>query len=112
MNEQAGDKTVPYGSRVLLSLILPGAGQLANGHKAKGIVTIIVSAVLFVDIIVHTFILSLPIANAWLRGEPPVIDETITDPLGTLLLIIGLALAIWVWALVDTIRAAKRQLGE
>ncbi|MBI4827533.1 MAG: hypothetical protein HY804_01770 [Nitrospinae bacterium] len=110
--DQPKKAATPLGALVTLSVMFPGSGQLANGQRAKGVVTIIVSALLFVDILVHTFILALPLAGAWMQDKPPVIDEHITDPLKTLLIIIGAAFAIWLWALVDTIVVYRRRETE
>ena len=109
---QPGKSSAPLGALVTLSIMFPGSGQLANGQRAKGVVTIIVSALLFVDILVHTFILALPLAGAWMQDKPPVIDERITGPLKTLLIIIGAAFAIWLWALVDTVLVYRRREAE
>ncbi len=92
----------------MLSVALPGAAQLALGHTKKGVVTIAVSALLFVDILVHTFIIAAPLFGAILDGRQPVIDERTLEPLKTLLVIFSIALAIWVWALFDTIMVARR----
>ncbi|MDH5639093.1 MAG: hypothetical protein OEZ04_11445, partial [Nitrospinota bacterium] len=43
---------------VLLSAFLPGAGQFANGQRGKGLLFLIPTAILFVDITVRTFIMA------------------------------------------------------
>lgn len=102
-------KEPPMGALVLLSMLLPGAGQLANKQTVKGVATIAVSALLFVDIIVHAFIILLPIAGMTLAGERFVIDENTIEPLKTLAIVAAIALAIWAWALWDTVRVAKKR---
>ncbi len=46
---------------IMLSVMFPGAGQVANGDTVKGVITIAISALLFVDIIVHSFIITYPL---------------------------------------------------
>jgi len=96
----------------MLSVMFPGAGQVANGDTVKGVITIAISALLFVDIIVHSFIITYPLFGMWLAGKTPIIDEKTLMPLRTLLVVITIALVIWVWALVDTVIVGKKRLAE
>lgn len=105
-------KETPIGVLILLSLALPGAGQLALGQTTKGVITMVISAILLVDITVHAFIIAAPLAGAMLAGMEPVIDERTLEPLRFLLKVVAVAFAILVWALIDTIIAARRRDSE
>jgi len=97
---------------VLLSMFLPGMAQLAMGQRKKGLITLVISAILFVDIIVHTFLLAAPVFGAILAGAEPHVDERILDPLKSLIIVIGIVLLVWTWALVDTILTARRRKSQ
>ena len=84
----------------------------SNLLLVKGVITIAISALLFVDIIVHSFIITYPLFGMWLAGKTPIIDEKTLMPLRTLLVVITIALVIWVWALVDTVIVGKKRLAE
>jgi TM2 domain-containing membrane protein YozV len=92
---------------VLLSAFIPGTGQFANGQRNKGLFILIPSAILFVDAVVHTFIIALRIAAPVMEGEKLVIDNEVYLNFQTLLIVLGLAMALWLYALVDTIVVAK-----
>ncbi|HEB71772.1 MAG TPA: hypothetical protein ENI77_04045 [Nitrospirae bacterium] len=103
------DKDTPIGALIMLAVALPGAGQLALGQKKKGIIIIVISALLFVYITAHTFIIAGPITGAMMAGIQPVIDESVIEPLVFLLKILAVSVAIWVWAIFDTIQTARRR---
>ncbi|VAX19046.1 hypothetical protein MNBD_NITROSPINAE03-928 [hydrothermal vent metagenome] len=102
-------KDAPIGALIMLSVALPGAGQLALGQKRKGIIIIVISALLFVYIMAHTFIITAPIARAIMAGVQPVVGESVIEPLVFLLKILAVSVAIWVWAIFDTIQTARRR---
>ena len=105
-------KRTPLGALVMLSVMLPGAGQLANGQKAKGVGAIVISAILFVDIIVHAFIIAFPLFGAMLAGVEPVVDEEVFGQFKSLMIVFAIAVAVWVWALFDTIAVGKRRMAD
>jgi len=102
-------KETPIGALIMLSVAMPGAGHLALGQKVKGVIIIVISAFLFVDIIVHTFIIAAPLAGALMAGVEPVIDERTIEPLTFLLKVFAVSVAIWAWAIFDTIISARRR---
>ncbi|MDH4183172.1 MAG: hypothetical protein OEV92_03035 [Nitrospinota bacterium] len=93
---------------VWLSVFLPGAGQYFTGQQNKCLAIAIPSAILFVDIMVHTFIVAQMVFAPVMAGEPMVIREEVFLILRTLLIHTGLAILLWIYALVDTIITAKR----
>lgn len=102
-------KETPLGILILLSLALPGSGQLALGQQTKGVVTMIISAMLFIDLLAHSFIIAAPLAGAMLQGLEVVIDERTLEPLRFLMKVAAVALAVSVWALIDTIIGARKR---
>ncbi|VAX25943.1 hypothetical protein MNBD_NITROSPINAE04-1426 [hydrothermal vent metagenome] len=107
----SGDKKkdAPIGALIMLSVAMPGAGQLALGQTRKGIIIIVISAILCVYIMAYAFIIIAPIAGAMMAGIQPVIDKGVVEPLVFLLKILAVSVAIWVWALIDTIQTARRR---
>ena len=104
----------PYSmmDRILLSAFLPGAGQWVNGQSTKAWLIGVPSFILFIDAAVHTFIVALRIFAPVMAGEKLVVDENVYMIMRTLMIVLGLAMALWVYALVDTIVVARRQLSE
>ena len=96
----------------LLSAFLPGAGQFANGQKGKGLLFAIPSAIVFVDIMVHTFIVTQMVFAPVMAGEPLFVTDEAFNVLKAMLVALGVALVIWLIALVDTILVGRRLRRE
>ena len=92
----------------LLSAFLPGAGQFANGQRGKGLIFLIPSAILFVDITVRTFILAQMVFAPVMAGEPLFVTDEAFTVLISLFPLLGIALLIWAIALVDTILVGQK----
>lgn len=101
----------PLGALILLSVILPGAGHLAVGEKAKGWVFVGVSIVLLIGFFVQLALIIPPILGATAEGRPPEIDDAFVSQIRRLLVILGVALAVWVVAVADIIISGKRRAG-
>ncbi len=97
---------------VLASALAPGAGQLLNRQKTKGIIILIVAAFLAVDIMVHIFIVGLPLFGAYLSDMELVIPDDSLDPLKTLGAVILVFIAIWVWAMFDAISVFRNRESQ
>ncbi|MDH5509098.1 MAG: hypothetical protein OEZ32_01960 [Nitrospinota bacterium] len=97
---------------VLLSAFLPGAGQFANGQRGKGLLFVIPSAILFVDITVRTFIMAQMVFAPVMAGEPLFVTDDAFKVLMSLFPLLGIALLIWAAALVDTILVGQRLIKQ
>ncbi len=76
----------------ILSGIFPGLGQLYNREYLKGVLFIVPSAVL-----------------TWLVFRAAPTDLlALTQPNATLMLLLAILLAIWLWAIIDAWRVAGR----
>jgi hypothetical protein len=98
---------------VLLSgLVFPGAGQLANGERGKGLLLGGITVVLALGV-------SVLVASVVLSGMPTEIDsldvgliqervhETLTGSSRSITLLVVLLLLVWAYAVVDAWRGAK-----
>ena len=110
-DEQGEEGPAPLGALVTLSLILPGAGQLANGEKVKGWVYIGLALILMAALLIQAAMMFPPLIKAAASGAQTPIDEALIGQVKTLLEIIAGALMIWVIALVDTIIVGRRKLA-
>jgi hypothetical protein len=76
----------------ILSGIFPGLGQLYNREYLKGVLFIMPGAVL-----------------SWLIGRAAPTDLlALAQPTASLMLILALLLALWLWAIIDAWRVAGR----
>lgn len=105
-------KLPPTGVLIMLSLVFPGAGQLANGQKAKGWVIISISALLLILFFTQLASIVPPVYHALTTGGEPVIDETYVSKVYNILLILLGAVVIWLFAIVDAAIVGKRKFSE
>lgn len=84
-----------YGIAVLLSALLPGAGQLYNRSWIKGVLFLVVTFALTAELRRN-----IPI-SAILAGEPQILS-------GTNLFLLLLTLAIAFWSMIDAYRHGKK----
>ncbi|MDH5479120.1 MAG: hypothetical protein OEY50_12385 [Nitrospinota bacterium] len=102
------EKPYTFWELVLLSLFFPGAGQYFTGHTTKALLFAIPSAILFVDIVVHTFIVGQMVFAPVMAGEKLEVTDEAFNLARNLLVVIGIALLIWLAALVDTILNSQK----
>ena len=105
-------KLPPTGVLIMLSLVFPGAGQLANGQKAKGWVIITVSALLLILFFIQLSSIIPPVYHALATGAEPVIDEKYMNKIYNILLILLGAVVVWLFAIVDAVIVGKRKFRE
>lgn len=105
-------KLPPTGVLIMLSLVFPGAGQLANGQTAKGWVVIGVSTLLLILFFIQLASVIPPVYHALSAGVEPVIDEAYMDKLYNMLRIVLLAVLVWLYAIVDAVIVGGRKSKE
>lgn len=105
-------KLPPTGVLIMLSLVFPGAGQLANGQKTKGWIVIGVSTMLLIFFFIQLASAIPPVYNALSAGVEPVIDEAYMNKVYNLLLIVLLAVLVWLYAIVDAVIVGGRKFKE
>lgn len=92
----------------MLSMMFPGAGQLANEQKVKGGVFIAISAVIAVAFFAQLASVSSPVFATLKTGQSPALETGFMEGLTRLLYILGAALAVWAVALVDCVVVGMR----
>ncbi|MBF0292530.1 MAG: hypothetical protein HQK86_10290 [Nitrospinae bacterium] len=105
-------KLPPTGVLIMLSLVFPGAGQLANGQKAKGWIVIAVTTLLLIFFSIQLASAIPPVYNALASGAEPVIDEAYMNKLYHLLVIVLFAVLVWLYAIVDAVIVGGRKFKE
>jgi len=100
----------PIGILILLSVIFPGAGQLANNEKSKGVAFIGVSVVIALFFFSQLAWMTAPLFDAANHGRMPVMDDAFFAHIKRLLYILGAALLVWIVALVDCVVVGWRNL--
>lgn len=103
--ESSGDKEELPSAAVLaiLSSVLPGAGQLANGQTVKGWVIVAISIVIMIAFFYQIALIGVPVYTAAMEGKQLVIDDAYVDLLKTLGWILLGAIAVWAVAIIDSI---------
>lgn len=96
----------------MLSLVFPGAGQLANGQKTKGWIVIGVSTLFLILFFIQISSAIPPIYNALSAGVEPVIDEAYMNKVYNILRIVLLAVLVWLYAIVDAVIVGGRKFKE
>jgi hypothetical protein len=110
--KQGKPKLPPTGVLIMLSLVFPGAGQLANGQKAKGWVIVSISAVLFIFFFIQLSSIIPPVYRAMSSGAEPVIDATYIGKVYNILMILFAAVVVWLFAIVDAAIVGGRKFRE
>jgi TM2 domain-containing membrane protein YozV len=105
-------KLPPTGVLIMLSLVFPGAGQLANGQKAKGWVIVAISALFLILFFIQLSSAIPPVYHALATGAEPVIDEKYMNKAYNILLILLGAVVVWLFAIVDAVIVGKRKFRE
>jgi TM2 domain-containing membrane protein YozV len=105
-------KLPPTGVLIMLSLVFPGAGQLANGQKTKGWVIIGVSTLLLILFFIQLSSVVPPVYRALAAGVEPVIDEAYINKLYNILLILLATVLVWLLAVVDAVIVGGRKFRE
>jgi len=96
----------------MLSLVFPGAGQLANGQKAKGWIIVAISAALLIFFFIQLSSAIPPVYRALATGVEPVIDEAYMNKVYNILLTLLAAVALWMFAIVDAVWVGRRKIRE
>lgn len=115
---QAGDqapnpsKLPPVGVLIMLSLVFPGAGQLANGQKTKGWIIISISTALLIFFFIQLSSAIPPVYRALAMGVEPVIDEAYMNKVYNILLTLLAAVVVWLIAIVDAVLVGRRKIKE
>lgn len=99
----------PTGVIVILSLVFPGAGQLAIGRKTIGWIFAGAAIVLLAAFFIQLSAIIPRVVAAISSGEPPAADEDLIGGIKTLFYILGGVLVIWIAALVDAVVAGRRK---
>jgi len=115
--QPAGDKPgqsklPPTGVLIMLSLVFPGAGQLANGQKTKGWVIVVITAMLLILFFFQLSSAIPPVYHALASGAEPVIDEKYMKKVYNILLILLATVVVWLFAIVDAVIVGKRKLRK
>lgn len=116
-DQQARDKPgqsklPPTGVLIMLSLVFPGAGQLANGQKSKGWIIISISTLFLILFFIQLSSVIPPVYHALVTGAEPVIDETYMNKVYNILLILLGAVVVWLFAIVDAAIVGRRKFRE
>ena len=117
-NAQAGDqartpsKLPPAGVLIMLSLVLPGAGQLANGQKTKGWIIIAISTAFLILFFIQLSSAIPPVYRALAMGVEPVIDEAYMTKVYNILLTLLAAVVVWLFAIADAVVVGRRKFSE
>lgn len=102
----------PIGAIILLSIVFPGAGQLAIGHKTKGWAIIAISTLLLIAFFIQLAAAVPPIYEAIRSGAEPVIDGQYLEKIHNILLILLAAVIVWFYAVVDAIYHGRRKFAQ
>ncbi len=105
-------KLPPVGVLIMLSLVFPGAGQLANGQKTKGWIIITISTALLIFFFIQLSSAIPPVYRALAMGVEPVIDETYMNKVYNILLTLLAAVVVWLIAIVDAVLVGSRKIRE
>lgn len=95
----------------LLSTVLPGAGQLANGQTVKGWTTISVSIAIMIAFFYQIAMVGAPIYSAAIEGRQLIMDDAYIDLIKTLGWILLGAFAVWAYALIDSVLVGGKRLS-
>ena len=98
----------PLGVLVLLSIALPGAGQLAYGGKVRASIFIGASISLAIAFFFQLSELMAPFASALAAGADPMMDESFKNDVKILVMILLASALVWVAALVDVLVFGRR----
>lgn len=96
----------------MLSLVFPGAGQLANGQKAKGWGIVAIATMLLILFFIQLSSSIPPVYHALASGAEPVIDEKYMENVYNILLILLASVAVWLFAIVDAVIVGKRKFRD
>ncbi|MGK7344620.1 MAG: hypothetical protein ACNS63_02275 [Candidatus Nitrospinota bacterium M3_3B_026] len=101
--------SAPLGALIILSLVFPGAGQLAIGRKVIGWLfagaAIVLLGAFFIQLsaVVPRFFAAIS------SGEAPVADDKLIGGIRTLFYIVAGLLVVWITAFVDVMIAGRRR---
>jgi TM2 domain-containing membrane protein YozV len=109
---QTPSKLPPAGVLIMLSLVFPGAGQLANGQKAKGWIIVAISAALLIFFFIQLSSAIPPVYRALTTGVEPVIDEAYMNKVYNILLTLLAGVVVWMFAIVDAVWVGRRKIRE
>jgi hypothetical protein len=113
--------TVPRKTDVLLPVLLsaavfPGAGQLRNGDRGKGIALIVATLafLLGATALIVSDLMPLVRDPPELGVLVPIVTAAVTATLGTHALALGVLVALWVYSIVDAyfVASARRDRGR
>ncbi|MBI4666164.1 MAG: hypothetical protein HY751_07140 [Nitrospinae bacterium] len=98
----------PIGVLIILSIVFPGAGQLANNQKVKGWIIVGVSVLIAIAFFFQLAVIASPVHQAIMSGRAPTVDDQFIDGLKKLLWILSGALAVWLVAMVDAVLVGRK----
>jgi TM2 domain-containing membrane protein YozV len=115
--QPAGDKPgqsrlPPTGVLIMLSLVFPGAGQLANGQKAKGWIIVAIATMLLILFFIQLSSAIPPVYHALATGAEPMIDEKYMEKVYNILIILLVSVVVWLFAIVDAVIVGKRKFRD
>ncbi|VAX21486.1 hypothetical protein MNBD_NITROSPINAE01-449 [hydrothermal vent metagenome] len=110
MNTENKKTAPPLGILVLLSFVLPGAGQLANDDKVKGYLFIAISMALLLMFFAKLTDIFPQVHEDLLAGVIPTITEEFMDKLESLGQILLAGLFLFIVATLDAVIVGKRRL--
>lgn len=98
----------PVGVLILLSLVFPGAGQLANKENIKGGIIIAATVISLIAFFTQLGFIVSYVQAALVSGVAPEVDDLFIGKLKTLGLIMAAAFGILAGALIDAIIVGAR----
>lgn len=96
----------------MLSLVFPGAGQLANGQKAKGWIIITITTAFLIIFFLQLASVIPPVYHALTTGEEPVIDEAYVSKVYNILVTLLATVVVWLIAIVDAILVGRGKIRK
>ncbi len=110
MDKENKKDAPPLSILVLLSFVLPGAGQLANDEKIKGYLFIVISLALLLMFFAKLTDIFPQVHEDLLAGVIPTLTEEFMGNLESLGLILLAGLFLFVVATLDAVIVGKRRL--
>lgn len=96
----------------MLSLVFPGAGQLANGQKTKGWIIVAIATTLLTLFFFQISSAIPPAYHALADGAEPFIGEKHMEKVYNILLTLLATVVVWLFAIVDAAIVGKRKFRD
>lgn len=96
------EKKSPWRAVILSALVFPGAGQIYNGDRLKGYLLIALGLIISLLLILKVIVIFTGYYQGILAEHPTgAPGAAISEELPSILLFLGLLLALWVYSMVD-----------